>query len=827
MAKVKKSGSIRGFILGVIFAIIVVFAGIAAGIYYLYKVADLEELLSLVGVENSTYDEDSDTTTYTFIDTSQITSISELISALSGLASDFSTETTTLNDLVEKGFTAVGTAVDAIYDAISNALSGYMTAEEFAEIFDKDELMDTPISGISDFIYSSLLGANVEIIFSIAGIDITDNILYLNLAYGAEAAVGTYNGKTVPLSLDTFSINEAATYSTSSAYTRKDGKGLYSEYEEYLVEEADGTYSLYCYVTEDADGEEIAYVAKQGTDGAFSVTAIEYEQYSSEYTAISGAYWYDGDTLNVISKRTLSDFVGEDADIAAVFDNIYLSDLISSFIKSGDDNVILNLLKGYTLGDILSGNISLDSIFDGIVENVYIPDFINIPVENAILVYFGYAINGVTAEAGEDYSYTGTINFYTENGDGWTTTTVKAYISVDEEGYISSVYYYDESNNKVEYSGVSVSKITTLINNFMNTLTVNDILSMTGVDTSSKILQKLGSYTLGNLSNAFNELMVSDLISVSTDDNGIILYMVYGITDLSYDEATQQWSATYHCTDSDCADGGTHEVIVEVEKVTETENGVTSISYTITRVYYTQDGEEVEVGTYLNNVTSRISGLFYDVTIGDMISDIDPSDTVLYALRNSTISSLLSDIKSLTIQQIFAESIYGTEKEDGTTTLTLYVVVSEGSSYDEETQIAFNSSYLYYYYDSEGNLVLAGNNGHLDSYPTDISYTLYTYGGISSVWKLLLYTTDTTDSNSSYETAVTINNVADMQSNLMCNLQSFTLNDLYEIGILSGDDVEKTLEKTINVNGTTTKIGSLTLNEFISNIGNLLSSDLS
>lgn len=828
MAKVKKGGraltGILCFIFGIIFGLVVLVAAVAAGIYFLLN-SDIDDVLSTVGVENT--DEDGNKI-YINTNLDELTTVYDLIGTVSSLASDFDAETTTLNDL-DGYFPAIGLAVDKIYDAVSGVLSDYMTEEEFEDIFDKDSLMSTAIAGLSDFFYSSMMNANVDIIFNIAGIDIESNVLLMALAYGTEATVAQYNGETVVLSLDKFYTEEGqvtedveegegettgyALLSTEAetegeeqvTYLRdEDGTELNDDYAQYVVEEANGTYSLYCYVTDDGT----AYIAQMGEDGTFTVTSTIYSQYSSEYTAISGAYWYDGDALNIISSRSIGDIVGEDADILSVFDEIYISDIIAGF-SDGEDNDMLDLLDGYTFGDVISGNISLDTIMD----KVYIPDYIDVSADNAIMMYFGYAMTEVESVEVESagYQYTGTINTYTEIEDGeesdkWAVSTATAYIVVDEGGNVTGVYY-DEALTE-EYNGVSASELTALMDNFMDALYVKDIIEISEDD--SKLIRKLGDYKLGELTDAMDDIVLSDVIEEVYTDDAIIAYMVYGISGITQDG--DSWSATYHCLDEDCENEGTHDVTVEVD--TENENS----GYLITGVYYETTDEEgnavkVEAVTNINDVSARVNGMLDDLTIGEII-EVEESDTILWALRNSTINSLATDVAALTVQELFADDIYGgTDEEGGSTGATLYEVV-ESDACSGSNQIQFSSDYLYYHKDSEGNLTLAGNNGHLCEYTND-GGTLYTYGAPKGVWKLLLYGED------GYEEAVTVNEVAGMQNNVLTNLQNSTLDELHTMGIITGEDVESTLNTSITYEEKSTTIGALTISEFLGYVGSL------
>lgn len=121
-----KSGSktltgILCFIFGFLFAIIVEVALIAGGVYFLMK-ADIDDVLSLVGVENE--DENGNKIIInTNVDEGGVQNITELISAVRDMLGD-GVDNLTIGE-VEGLFPVADRFVDSIYSGLAGALSAY------------------------------------------------------------------------------------------------------------------------------------------------------------------------------------------------------------------------------------------------------------------------------------------------------------------------------------------------------------------------------------------------------------------------------------------------------------------------------------------------------------------------------------------------------------------------------------------------------------------------------------------------------------------------------------------------------------------------------
>lgn len=143
MAKGSGGKAVTGFvcfIFGFIFAIIVLVAAIAGGVYWLLQ-SDLDTVFDTVGIENKTEEEDG-STTYVYVDTSEVSTVKELVSALQDIAGKDS-DTLTIGD-----FTSIlpvaNNLVDVVYSAFSDVLN--ITEDEVHDLIDEDTLKSTPIS---------------------------------------------------------------------------------------------------------------------------------------------------------------------------------------------------------------------------------------------------------------------------------------------------------------------------------------------------------------------------------------------------------------------------------------------------------------------------------------------------------------------------------------------------------------------------------------------------------------------------------------------------------------------------------------------------------
>lgn len=858
-----KSGSktltgILCFIFGFLFAIIVEVALIAGGVYFLMK-ADIDDVLSLVGVENE--DENGNKIIInTNVDEGGVQNITELISAVRDMFGN-GVDNLTIGE-VEGLFPVADRFVDSIYSGLAGALSAYdLTEEDLREIIDEEELKATPFSQMGEFITECLNNVEVATVLRVAGINPQENAMFLSIAYGMEAGVIYGEGEEIVLYRDVYTLNstsaetpeegegtqtQAATAVTDGEgasadpaegadgetyYVRQaDGSRLPQSMEQYLVPRANGT-EYWLYYTVDDSGSaiyaEIASLAETEDGEEFTKSGVQYSIYDNRIAEISGAYYYDAQgELVILSSRTLGDVLESDGGILSAFDDVYITDVIGG--NSGADDMLMEIFDGITVGDILDGNV----IFNDLLDKVYVPDVLDVMANDAIMMYMGYSIVDVqpaedVPEGGIATTYTGTAYVYELSADGsqWVREERPCVIITSDIGIVQEVWFTDGAGNRTErYNGVTITDINAQTANVLYDLKVKDVIE---IDESDRLMSKIGEYAIANVGDAIDEVVLADVLTVDTgaDSFELMAYMVYGINNITpvqspaYIEidgvqVEYRYTATYHYLYEEGGDIKTQECDAYVAVDSE---GVISAVY-----YALAEGGYGECGTRLDDVSTRIDGLMNDLTIGELI-EIDEDNTILNAISGATISTLDETINALSIQELFAKDIYGVE--------TPYKVIESGEA---EGKIAFDSSYLYYYYNSENELVFvnsesgsgSGSLGHLEEF-TDEYGTLYTYGPTAGAWSLLLYGDyDETESGSDIgEKVYTINNVAQMQANVIENIGSCSLFDFYEMGVIGNgsetDDTWNTLSKNI---GTVTEpqyIGDFTIEEFIAYVGNL------
>lgn len=873
-----KSGSktltgILCFIFGFLFAIIVEVALIAGGVYFLMK-ADIDDVLSLVGVENE--DENGNKIVInTNVEEGGVQNITDLVTALRDMFGN-GVENLTIGE-VEGLFPVADRLVDSIYSGLAGALSAYdLTEEDVRNIIDEEELKATPVSQMGEFISGCLNNVEVATLLRVAGINPQENKMFLSIAYGMEAGVVYGESGDIVLYRDVYTLHspeaevpeetpeegedageeQTATFSNDGEnagsepaaepdeetyYVREaDGSRLPASMEQYLVPRANGTeYWLY-YSVDDSGSALYAEIAAltEGADGEeFALSGVQYSIYDNRIAEVSGAYYYDEQGgLVILDSRTLGDVFEGDGGILSVFSDIYLNDVIGS--ESGADDLLGEIFDGITVGDILNGNV----IFDELLDKVYVPDVLDVMADNSIMMYMGYSIvdiqpAGEVPEGGIATTYTGTAYIYELSPDGsqWVREERPCVIITSDIGIVQEVWFTDEAGNRTEqYGGVSITNINAQTANVLYDLKVKDVIE---IDENDRLMSKIGEYAIANVGDAIDEVVLADVLTVDTgtDSFELMAYMVYGINGITPVQSPAyitiggvqveyRYTATYHYLYED--DGETKTQACPAYVVTDSEGNISTVYYALA------EGGYAECGTRLDDVSSRIDGLMNDLTIGELIGlEEDSTNTILVAISDATINTLGETINNLSIQELFTNEIYGVENP--------YEVIESGEA---EGKIAFDSSYLYYYKDGEdyvlvdadyvyGNDPVAGNEGHISEgqYSAFVQKydTLYTYGPTAGAWSLLLYGDyDTTAEGSDIgEKVYTINNVAQMQANVIANIANCSLNDFKDMGVIEYSETLGVSLSTIfpeySAEGKTT-VGDLTISEFLDALGTLV-----
>lgn len=319
-----KSGSktltgILCFIFGFLFAIIVEVALIAGGVYFLMK-ADIDDVLSLVGVENE--DENGNKIIInTNVDDGGVQNITDLITAVRDMFGN-GVDNLTIGE-VEGLFPVADRFVDSIYSGLAGALSAYdLTEEDLREIIDEEELKATPFSQMGEFITECLNNVG----------DAIDEVVLADVL-------------TVDTGADSFELMAYMVYGInnitpvqSPAYIEIDGVQVeyrYTATYHYLYEEGGDI------KTQECD----AYVA---VDSEGVISAVY-------YALAEGGYGECGTRLDDVSTR---------------IDGLMNDLTIGELIEIDEDNTILNAISGATIST-LDETINALSIQELFTKDIY------------------------------------------------------------------------------------------------------------------------------------------------------------------------------------------------------------------------------------------------------------------------------------------------------------------------------------------------------------------------------------------------------------------------------------------------------------------------
>ena len=390
-----------------------------------------------------------------------------------------------------------------------------------------------------------------------------------------------------------------------------------------------------------------------------------------------------------------------------------------------------------------------------ITDVLALGDFVDIKVSsssqnNNIMMFTAYSVTmnaaDITAGAMTDGSstyYEGTYHIFE---DGAEPATAKARIYTDANGVISRVSYYDEAlGSWLDGVKTSISGSTDQISRLTSALTIGDVVRITEED--GRLMNKLAGYVIDDIASAVDEIVLSDAIDITTDDD-ILLYLAFGVTDVTFNGT--DYTATYNYADgtttTDCV------LVIEQGIVV----GITA-----------SDGSKIQeigedglpydyAGTTLNTVADRVDSLTSTLKIKDLIT-IDPSDKILSLVADSTIDGLSQTVMNITVQDLYADEIYA-------------------SGWYEVTVDNFDAQYLYYTMNAQGKYELVNGDGRLAVFDTAATY--YSRGKAQGVWYLLTY-------SEGYEVSYTVNNLGEMMNNSTENMKTSTLQDFYEAGIIA------------------------------------------
>ncbi|MBE7087942.1 MAG: hypothetical protein E7370_00245 [Clostridiales bacterium] len=496
--------------------------------------------------------------------------------------------------------------------------------------------------------------------------------------------------------------------------------------------------AIYIYVDEAENKEEIPCYIN--TDANGTITKVWYD-------GADGEQEVEGTPVNDMGDRI--DGVTEDL-------------LVKDIIEIDPDDKLMSKLGEY----------SINNMGDAI-DDILITDVMDIEAESAIMAYMGFGITEITMV--DQFNYTAS---YVHVDEYAVKTYIPCNVVVDENGVITKVWYDDGTGEQI-VEGTPVNDMGDRIDGITEDLKIKDVIE---IDPEDKFMSKLGEYKLNEMGSAVDELELGDFMDVEIKESGNILaYVAYGLTNINAVSGEEyQYTATI--------DGADAYVTVDAGNK-------------ITGVYQDEALQIPFIGTKVNNVGARVDGIMEDLTLGDIIT-ISPDNTMLYALRNTTVNGISDRIATLSIQELYSDSIY----EDG----VLDVVTASN----------FNSNYIYYIYE-DGELVCvnnedAENRGKLTAFDTLNTY--YTYGEAVGVWKFMVY-------ENGSEKLYTVNDMGDLMTNTTNNIGSANLYDLAEAGIIDGsllyyEDGVTPKIITVPIPGVTPiEMGTLTIEGLIEVIG--------
>ena len=784
--KVKTKGgtgkAILAFFLGILFGIILLLGAVAGTVFYVIK-TDLDKVLGWFNVDNSADENGDNKYINTNKDNDGVENILELVKRVVSMTGNVQSLTLgEIDDLVP--------AARGLVDQIIEAVGDYIT-------IDYDELSKVRFSEFEAYFSDLVLDIRPAVIVEKSGGEI--NKLMDLVLYGVEADCVTVNGIIYPLYQDT--VTEKYIYEVGNSW--------------YIAEES---------------------------DGVFTSTGAQYQSYNKDNTEATGNYYTVNGVRQIIDPITIRSFMGTDG--LGALGKVTVAELVGD-MSQGDSDLLNQVLGDVILNDLLNGEVNLDETINSIEIGLLLDVD---PFNDEMLLYFAYGLSDLSETANADGLYTAVYKLEETDipvlvsiednkikkiidaatGEELSGTTVgnidkvidnievtvlvkvaptnkiltyiaygltgveqteegwRGYyngqmcaISVDEDGNITSVKNVETGE---VLSAAGIDELNDRLNTITDDLTIGDIIEVKDGD---KLMAKLAGYKINEVGDAIHTFELGDVMDIDANST-LMAYLGYGITDVDVENGT----ATYHYETED-GEKAEKAVLITVN------DGM------IAEVYFMQDGEKVLVeGTKINGVSKRIDGLMGDLTIGELI-DIDDGNTVLRAIRNSTINSLSSDIDKLTVNELYAEAIYGNS--------VLKKVVKSGAG---EGEIDFKPEYLFYE-KVNGEYKLVNGTGKV----AEFSDGLYTYGATTGFWKLLI--AESGDNGAKTERAYTLNSITEMADNATENLQKCTLFELEEAGIL---DFSSSANDPLNVQiSAEAKLGDLTITEAVVFIADILS----
>lgn len=302
-------------------------------------------------------------------------------------------------------------------------------------------------------------------------------------------------------------------------------------------------------------------------------------------------------------------------------------DEITSVIRDSDGSPIRGATKD-EIGDRLNGAMDVMPLADLVPVTPSHTGADGRTVNNNIMLFTIYSATMSPADSGDAFTddvgtyYNGT--YYDENGVAY-----KAHIYVKDgsvpvsEQRISHVVYSADGGATYTENGVktSINGVEGQITRLTEVLTIGDIIS---IDPDDRLMSKLGGYTINNISDAINEIVVSDAVNIGPDED-IMLYVAFGITDVT-DNGDGTYSAVYNGLD-----GTTQPVILQTQQAADGDGNPITIVVGIETAdgQPVTDGGEVFNGTIMSEVGSRVQNITNDMSAVSFMGGVSPDSPIM------------------------------------------------------------------------------------------------------------------------------------------------------------------------------------------------------
>lgn len=277
----------------------------------------------------------------------------------------------------------------------------------------------------------------------------------------------------------------------------------------------------------------------------------------------------------------------------------------------------------------------------------------------------------------------------------------------------------------VETNGIGGLPVTYALTAFsrvfdMDEMTLADVGTYFGVDLSNDMLDAVRYVPMGYLSDSMgaemNGIYVKDVLDITPDSSALLRTLAYGEEGVDYRIEGDEFVMIGNAEPKTIADLtlGLDELkissvvdIVTDEKAAENPDLTPShplmqaiADWTLTDFSDSAKINSLTIGDVITIVTDEeetddnpaspkilqlladvpldeISGAIDGFTLGEILGEEATSDGFLALLKNSTLESLSDDLKNLTVQQMFADNIYGYHVVDE-------IEVGEDASADEK-----------------------------------------------------------------------------------------------------------------------------------------------